>query len=114
LRVLEPHLLKKQNENLDLYKSISGTPKATNNVKELLAAAYEGRLATLFIQENSEIHGTFDESTAEATLYSEQQKEGQDLIEAVVSYTLKNNGNVYVLKQGEMPSETKVAGILRF
>ena len=87
--------------------------------EQILSAAHEGRIDTLFFDRNAELFGSFypDSKTMKET---RQQPSGDpadpncDLVDIAVVQTLLHRGIVHSVTENEMPLDAKMAASLRY
>ena len=87
--------------------------------EQVLCAAYEGRVDTLFFDESAELYGSFypDTKTMQETRQrpsGDPADPSRDLIEMAVAQTLLHRGSVYPVIKGKMPVDANVAASLRY
>jgi hypothetical protein len=93
-------------------------PVETNSELILVAAA-EGRIETLFVDQDAELHGIF---YADRAILKEIQHvptgdpadPSRDLIELAIVQTLKTGGTVHAVVRSEMPVDKAMVAALRF
>ncbi len=112
--VVEPIFMKRVKEEIERYKSISGTRQVLDDVELIIKAAYEGRVDTLFVSTKTQVWGKFDRSNAHVSLHLEKKPDDEDLLNIATIFTLRNEGKVIPLKQEKLPNDVPIAGILRF
>ncbi len=112
--VVKPYFLEKQNAAKDLYHELKGTGKTSNDILEILPAAYHGRISDLFVTPGVQQWGYFDPETEKITLTEEQQHNSEDLIDMAAAKTFTTSGSVYAVDSEQMPDTTAVAAIFRW
>jgi len=110
--IVQPHL---QTDREAAREDILARPEKTvGNVGAAALAAAEGRIDTLFVPEEPDVWGTFDE-VAHTTAVSDRDDEGAtELMNFAASRTLTTGGTVYVVDAEDVPSGLPIAGRLRF
>jgi len=112
--VVRPHFLKARREAVARYEQLAGTGRTSNELREVVSAAYYGRVDVLFAAAGARQWGTFDPSTGETRLHKERDFGDGDLLDFAAVQTLLNRGTVYVLHPKDMPSGAAVASMLRY
>lgn len=112
--IITPYFLKKLDESKALYYELKGTGKTSNNIIEILPAAYHGRISELFVALGIQQWGDYNEETEEITLSKEPEEGNEDLIDLAASKTFANNGNVYALDLNQMPDDHPAAAVFRW
>lgn len=93
-------------------------PVETNS-ELIMVAATEGRIDTLFIDQDAELFGMFyaDRGILKEVNYAptgDPANVSHDLVELAAVQTLKTGGNVHAVSRNEMPVDTRMAASLRF
>ncbi len=86
------------------------TSRVSSDAYEVIKAAWQGRVADLFLREGAEIRGAWNEETQ--VVDTGQPRE--DLLNAAALQTVLHGGRAFVLEGKDMPIETEVAAVLRF
>lgn len=90
-----------------------GTGLATEQIAEVVVAAAEGRVDTLFVREGAHVVGTFDAETHSVTL-GDGRPTTTDLIDRASTDVFLSGGTVYRLPADQMPVSSEAAAILRY
>ena len=80
---------------------------------DILKAAYEGRVADLFLSESAEQKGIWDEQQQEI-LTPAHEEDAEDLLNAAALQTLLHGGRAFALKAPDIPEKAATAAVLRF
>jgi hypothetical protein len=86
----------------------------TNRLKEVITAAYEGRVLTLLVSDSLQTTGVFDESTFEVKGRETGTAIDEDLVNDAAVQTILHAGQVLVAPNAKMPHGSPVAAIFRF
>lgn len=116
-KVVQPLFNKKQEESDAKYKQLFGkdSDQTSNEVDEVIPAAYYQRVDTLFVPVNKHLWGSFDPKTKEVEIYEKYQSGAEDLLDLAAAHTLFNGGTVFAIKSEEMPNDEEyVAAIFRY
>jgi hypothetical protein len=87
---------------------------ASNRLKDIVAAAHEGRVMTLMVSDSAEHIGTFDEATQTAKGRETGTTSDEDLLNDAASQTLLHAGEVLVTPHSKMPNGTPLAALFRY
>lgn len=114
--IVEPYFRQETEKIVAQYQQLAGTDKAADNVEEVVAAAFYGRVDSLVLAVNVEVWGSFNRDTGKVVQYQEgQNREGHfPLLDFAAIQTLQNGGTVYALPQDEMPTKSPVAAVFRY
>lgn len=112
--VLEPYSLKAREEAVDQYKQAAGTGLTSNDVSEIVPAAYYGRVDVLFVNTELQLFGTYDPDTNEVKLSTGAVHGNGDLLDLAAVHTILNGGIVYAVKPENMPENVLLAAVYRY
>jgi hypothetical protein len=114
--VLEPHLQEEQQKAAELFRQQAGmeSGRASNDISEIIPAAFNGRVGQLFIQDGVEQWGSYDWETTEAVLQDEPSPENRDLYDLAAVQTFLNDGVIYLVEPHELPDEDPIAAVFRY
>ena len=93
--------------------SLAGS-RAVNDLRSVLAAAFDGRVASLFVAGDEHVWGTFDSAKRQAVLMDKNDENAIDLLDQAVAWTFCRKGSVYVRKRQDMPADTPICALLRY
>ena len=112
--IVEPYFLKAQRDAIATYQAQAGTGLASNNVSEIVPAAYYGRVESLFVSKDDELWGTFDPRTSAVAVHTVAEPSDDDLLDVAATQTFFRNGAVYVVERAEVPGEELSAAVYRY
>lgn len=114
--IVEPMFRTPLEKDRDLYRQFTGEKDkhASNDLKAVLPAAFYGRVATLFVDRDSQMWGTFDPTTEELVEHSQRRPEDDDLLDLASLHTILNDGTVYALERDQMPDKSPIAAVFRY
>jgi hypothetical protein len=111
--VVEPQFAQARLEALDRYGQLAGTGQTSTDLAEVVAAAYYGRVETLFVAAGSRRWGSFDPGSGTVHEHGEPEAGDGDLLDFAAVQTFLNGGTVHVLDPDEMPAG-EVAAVFRY
>ncbi|MDZ8029966.1 hypothetical protein [Nostoc sp. DedSLP04] len=114
--IVEADFQKSQQAVLDQFHELFGgdTGKASNNLQEVISAAYYQRVDSLLVAVGQQQWGLFDPTSETVYLHPEKEAGDEDLLDFVAAHTLLNGGTVYAVPFEEIPYSTAVAAIYRY
>ncbi|MDZ7967386.1 MAG: hypothetical protein RM368_20940 [Nostoc sp. DedSLP03] len=114
--IVEADFQKSQQAVLDQFNELFGgdTGKASNNLQEVISAAYYQRVDSLLVAVGQQQWGLFDPTSETVYLHPEKEAGDEDLLDFVAAHTLLNGGTVYAVPFEEIPYSTAVAAIYRY
>jgi len=95
---LGDHFVATQQQRVNQYQNNSGTDLTSTDLRQILDAAVTGRIETLFIREDAQVWGRFDEEQLTATIQGDSRQDNDPLIDRAALLTLRNGGEVYVME----------------
>ena len=105
MELLRPTLQAGRTEKWAAFSQFHGTGKATAQLDEILRAALEGRIDTLFIARGAELWGTFDDQNLEVHTVDKPSSQAESLVNRAVRMTLQQGGEVYQRDPADMPGK---------
>jgi hypothetical protein len=112
--LVEPFFEKEKEEAIKQYKDLRGTGRASIDIKEIVQAAYHGRIGTLFVSVGMQKWGRYNPDTDEVTLRESANLNCADLLDFSAMQTLSNGGVVYAVAPHEVPDKAPMAAIFRY
>ena len=114
LKIIEPIYLKKIKNLVNCFETAKANSSGSDDLSQIVKAAFENRVKTVLIQENKTIPGKIDYSTGKIELGDIQNPDCDDILDDLAELVLKNRGDVMILPKEKMPGDTGVAGIYRY
>ena len=113
-RIVQPHFRERIRDSKDRYHAGHVRGTASDDLADVLAAAYEGRVGILFARRDASAWGVFDLAGRSATLRGEPGAGDVDLVDLACRQTLATGGEVFVVEEADMPSATALAAVYRY
>ncbi len=113
-QLLEPYFNKEQKDKMVQYEELVPERKSAD-IQEILPAIFEGRVDTLFLIENEDIWGNYNENMASVEVDKTRNSGNRSLLNLAAVKTISQNGSVYLLKSEEMPvRNSEIVAIFRY
>lgn len=96
------------------FQRLAGTPRGSQNPREVVVAAGAGRVDTLFVDRAAHLWGTLDEASQVVHAHEEEHAGDDDLLDWAAERTLEQRGTVYVVPRDRMPTDSSVAAVYRY
>lgn len=115
--IVEPHFNRDKERNREAYGNWLGSGKTTSDVNQIVTAAFNGRVDTLFVAKQKHQWGRFNETSQEVELHDNFNYGDVCLVSRSAVQTILNGGNAFVVDVNELPEnkkDTKMAAMLRF
>ena len=92
----------------------AGIEPTTSTPVEIVTAAAEGRVHTLFVPADTELWGTFDRTQHQVSEHDQHQPGDEDLADVAAIETLTTGGTIHVVPSHAIPGTGPLAAILRY
>lgn len=114
--IVQPHFQRERKEVAAQHQRLVGTESelASNEVQEIVPAAYHGRVETLFAALGFQQWGSFDVDANTVELRKEANPGDEDLLDFAAAHTLLNAGTVYAVEAGKVPDGAPLAAVFRY
>ncbi|MGZ3608661.1 MAG: baeRF7 domain-containing protein [Ktedonobacteraceae bacterium] len=112
--VVEPYFQQVQENTAAQYKDNVGTAQTSNDIREIMPAAYYGQIGSLFVAIDQELWGHFDPVNNTIHVHKEARFRDDDLLDEAATQTILHGGSVYAVEQSKIPGETALAAVFRY
>jgi hypothetical protein len=114
--IVEVNFQREMEKAVEQYQQLAGTGKATDDIDEIVAAAFNGRVDKLILSVDAQVWGLFNPDTGKVTVdpQGESNQDNLALLDYAAMKTLQNGGSVFALKQDEMPTDSPIAAVFRY
>ncbi|GAB4381042.1 MAG: hypothetical protein Kow0042_31450 [Calditrichia bacterium] len=113
-QIIESLLNQKEQEALEKYSDLKGKGRTSGNLEEIVLAAWQGRVDTLFVDRQKQQWGVFNPETLQLELRDKGDIHCRELTDFAAVQTYLKKGSVFVLDSGNMPEHTPLAAIYRY
>lgn len=103
MNILSDYFAKDQKVKIKTFERELSNKKASFEAKEIIPAALNGRVDTLFIRNRSSLWGTFEKDTNSINKEDQKTPHNADLLNTAAINTLMQSGKVFLLEKEEMP-----------
>jgi hypothetical protein len=112
--IVKPLFFQEQEKAVSRYLELTGTGRASHDLKSIIPAAHQGRIETLFLAVGIQKWGLFDPD-ANSILFHRYAKPGDgDLLDLAAIQTILNGGKVYAVDPKRVPGGTSAAAVFRY
>ena len=102
-------------EKVETFKQYDGTGRTSSEIEQVVPAALEGKIDTLFVQNNADIWGIYDPEKRHVRVDEEPLPSSVSLLNKAAIKIFLNGGKVYLLEKDEMPNpNSKVNALYRY
>jgi hypothetical protein len=114
-KLIHPYFEKIKEAKLLKYKELYHTPKTSYQISEIVPAAMNGKIDTLFVQNSEDEFGVFDQETNRLMFRKETDLNNASLSDLSAVKTFMQGGKVFFLTPEEMPdAEAPMNALLRY
>lgn len=112
--IVGPFFSQTRQEAAARYREYAATGRASHAVREIVPAAYDGRVESLFLEAEQEQWGAFNPAARLLHVHRQARFNDDDLLDVAATQTLLHGGSVYVVQRVDMPDEEPFAAVLRY
>jgi hypothetical protein len=110
--LVEPHFADEERDAREAYAIQAGRGTAMTRLGEVLRAAHDGRIDTLFVRRGAQRWGTYDNVKRKAIDRNEPQPGDRDLLDLAATQTLMMGGTVFLVN--DVPGDGDLAAVVRY
>jgi len=111
--IMQPFFEQSKAVAVSEYKQLAGSGHTSNDIQEIVANAYQGKIEVLFVALGLEQWGTFNPDIGRVDLHEKAQACDVDLSDFAAAHTLIHQGTVYAVKPEKVPDSSAVAAVFR-
>lgn len=113
--LVEPIFAARCDQEAERFQELAGKGRGSSRLDEVLPAAFDGRVETLFVARGDRRWGRFDPTARRVQLHDGQQTGSDDLLDLAAVRTFLAGGTVYSLEAERFPvTGQPVAAIYRY
>lgn len=113
-RVVEPYVDEQLSQAVSRYYEAGGGGLSSQDIREIVVAAHDGRVAELFVAMGTQLWGSFDASHRSVRLHEESRPGEEDLLDLAAARTLLTGGMVHAMRPENVPNGGAVAAVFRY
>tara|TARA_R110000744_G_scaffold10486_6_gene32601 strand:- start:597 stop:1751 length:1155 start_codon:yes stop_codon:yes gene_type:complete len=102
--IVGPTFDTERKEKMGLFKQYDGTGRTSSELEQILPAALEGKIDTLFMNNKDEVWGVYDLEKRHVRVDEKLLPSSVSLLNKAAIKTFLNGGKVYLLEKDEMPN----------
>lgn len=99
---------------LNQYHNVIGTGQASANLEDVLVAAENGQVDTLFVTLPEHCWGLFDANKRNVEVHADRVTGDADLLDLAAVKTFTQSGTVYAIDREQMPDGQIIAAVYRY
>ena len=114
-KIMADQLATKTQAAIERYANLSNSEETTDRIEEIVAAAVNGQIDTLFVADNISLQwGNFDPQNNRVEIQAEAGDRNVDLYDLAVVNTYIQGGQVYQIEPDRMSDNKPMMAILRY
>lgn len=113
-RIVEPYFQKAQSDAVARYDQFRGTDRVTNDLEQVIPAAYHGRVQVLFVAIGVQQWGRFDPQKNLVEIREKPEPQDIDLLDFAAVQALTKGSTVFALPPEQVPNGALLAALLRY
>lgn len=115
--IVEPHFLQERKKAAGRFGDLTGSGRSSTDLNEVLPAAHDGRVESLFVARGVRVWGSWDGQGRKIHFQLDQDSPrngNEDLLDLAAVQTYLNGGRVFVVDQQEVPEGKSLAAVFRY
>ncbi|TLD42032.1 MAG: hypothetical protein JETT_1674 [Candidatus Jettenia ecosi] len=112
--IVQPYFQKEQEDAVRKYKQFADTDRTSHDIKEIVVAAYHGRVESLFVAVGIRQWGTFNLETHVVHAHEKEEVGDEDLLDLAAIHTFLKGGFVYAVEPEKVPDTSLSAAVFRY
>lgn len=113
-KVVEPHFSARRRSAAERFHDLLGSGRSSQRLGEVVPAAVDGRVDTLFVASGVRRWGRFDAEERKVERHGEQTADSEDLLDLAAVHSYVNGGTVYAVAPEEVPGGEDLAAVMRY
>jgi len=109
--LIQPFFAEAQQRAVAQFRAMAGTGHTSGDPEAVIAAAFAGRVETLFVALDRQLWGVFDPTTGKAEYHKRALPGDVNLLNLAAAHALGLGRTVYALEPEQVPSGSDVAAI---
>jgi hypothetical protein len=112
--IVEGAVARELESALERCRELQGTGRASSDTREIVLAAIDGRVDTLFVARRAQRWGTLDLATRRVELLDQPGPSADELLNFSAGVTVRSGGAVHLVAREAMPEQADTAAIFRY
>jgi Bacterial archaeo-eukaryotic release factor family 3 len=114
LEAVQPFFEAPLKQALARFEQQAGSERASSTAKEIVKAAFDGRVSDLVLSEGTQYMGNFDEATQRVRGHKQPLAGDEDLLNAAAVQTILHSGQVFVVPPNKVPHGAPAVAVFRY
>lgn len=112
--IVHPYFKQAQDQALAHYHDPTNANRISRDVREILPAAYQGRIEFVFVAVGVQQWGTFDPQENLVSVHEKVEPGDEDLLNLVAVQAILHGDTVYAVPPSDMPDRSSIAALFRY
>ena len=112
--IVEKHVAQELDTASERFTSMAAHGKGSSDIEEVLVAAVDGRVQTLYVSRDDHVWGEYDNASRSVTLFDAQRPGADDLLDRAAVETYAKGGRVFVVPPEKLPNGGKLSAVYRY
>ena len=112
--IVEKHVAHELETASERVRSMEANGKGSSDLEEVLVAAVDGRVQTLYVSRDDHVWGEYDMASRSVKLFDEQRPGADDLLDRAAVETYAKGGRVFVVAPEKLPNGGKLSAVYRY
>ncbi|MDG1729497.1 MAG: hypothetical protein P8K68_07845 [Algibacter sp.] len=113
--MMAPVFDEERKEKIEAFKQYEGKGKTSSDIKQIVPAAFHGKIDTLFIENREDIFGIYHTKKEKVEIRKNLEKTNVSLLNMAAIKTFLQDGKVYLLEKDDMPNPySKINALYRY
>jgi hypothetical protein len=114
VEIVQSYFTKNQEDATARLQQYAGTGLASDDLRQIVPAAFQGRVDVLFVATGQQSWGTIDPDGTQVKLEKNASAGSEDLLNVIAVETLMHGGQVYAVQPNQVPLTGPAAALFRF
>jgi hypothetical protein len=112
--LIETMLAERRRQAIQQYREAEAAGCGSHQLRDVLLAGLDGRIASLLLADNGRCYGQLDEERREVYVHEQPQAGDEDLLNCALSLAARENAALHAIPQEQMPDKAPVAAVFRW
>lgn len=95
-----------------MARQLDHSSRVNSFPQDVIRAAFEGRIAELYVMKGTELWGHYEPSVSEPILHEHEEKGDENLADQAVIQTVLHGGKAHLVEN--MPIAARLAAVMRY
>lgn len=102
--IVKPWFNQDRKEDIEFFRQKRDTPLTSTETEDIISAALDGKIKTLFVENRSDIFGIYDQANNKVEIRENSDAPAVSLMNLAVVETFLKGGNVYLTEEENLPA----------